>query len=47
MDAWRTVHALELPVWRNPTRASVATYTQRVAQKRYAQRWPQVRIIPC
>ncbi len=34
-------------VQRNPARVSIATYRQRVAQKRYAERWPQVRIIPC
>jgi len=34
-------------VRRNPARVSVATYRQRVAQKRYAERWPQVTIVPC
>lgn len=31
----------------NPTRASAATYRQRVAQKRYAARWPRVTVLPC
>ena len=34
-------------VRRNPARVSVATYRQRVAQKRFAERWPQVTIVPC
>lgn len=33
-------------VQRNPIRVSVATYRQRVAQKRYAERWPRVRVLP-
>lgn len=36
-----------LVVRRNPTRVSVATYRQRVAQKRYAERWPRVTVVPC
>jgi hypothetical protein len=32
-------------VQRNPSRVSVETYRQRVATKRYAQRWPHVTII--
>jgi uncharacterized protein len=32
-------------VRRNPSRVSVATYRERVASKRYAQRWPQVRVV--
>lgn len=32
-------------VQRNPVRVSVATYQQRVAQKRYAERWPRVKIV--
>ena len=32
-------------VRRNPVRASVETYRQRVASKRYAQRWPRVRVV--
>ncbi|KAF0815139.1 hypothetical protein IGB42_00216 [Andreprevotia sp. IGB-42] len=31
-------------IQRNPARVSVATYRQRLAQKRYAARWPQVSI---
>jgi hypothetical protein len=33
-------------VQRNPIRASVDTYRQRIIQKRYAARWPKVRIVP-
>jgi len=33
-------------VRRNPTRVSLPTYRQRIAQKRYAERWPKVRIVP-
>ena len=29
----------------NPARASLETYRQRVASKRYAQRWPRVTVI--
>ena len=32
-------------VRRNPARVSVQTYRERVAHKRYAQRWPSVRVI--
>jgi len=32
-------------VRRNPTRASVETYRERVAGKRWTQRWPRVRVI--
>jgi hypothetical protein len=32
-------------VQRNPSRVSVATYRERVASKRYPQRWPRVRVI--
>ena len=32
-------------VRRNPARASIETYRQRVAQKRYAERWPRVRVV--
>lgn len=32
-------------VRRNPARVSVETYRSRVAEKRYAQRWPHVRIV--
>ncbi|TDP60618.1 nucleotidyltransferase family protein [Roseateles toxinivorans] len=34
-------------VRRNPARVSIATYRQRVAQKRYAERWPRVRVEAC
>ena len=32
-------------VRRNPVRVSLDTYRERVAQKRYAERWPRVRVI--
>lgn len=32
-------------VRRNPLRVSVETYRQRLAQKRYAERWPLVRVM--
>ena len=32
-------------VRRNPARVSVQTYRERVASKRYAQRWPRVTIV--
>ncbi len=34
-------------VRRNPTRVSVETYRERIAQKGYALRWPGVRVVPC
>ena len=34
-------------VRRNPARVSVKTYRERVASKRYAQRWPRVTIVAC
>jgi hypothetical protein len=34
-------------VRRNPVRVSVETYQQRVAQKRYRERWPKVTVVPC
>ena len=34
-------------VRRNPVRVSVETYRQRVASKRYAQRWPRVTVMDC
>lgn len=44
-------HGLEdlfaMVVRRNPTRVSVETYRQRIAQKRYRERWPQVKVVPC
>ncbi len=33
-------------VRRNPRRVSLETYRQRVADKRYAERWPGVRVLP-
>ena len=33
-------------VQRNPTRVSVETYRQRVIEKRYAERWPKVTVLP-
>jgi len=32
-------------VRRNPIRVSIETYRQRVSQKRYAERWPRVRVL--
>mgnify|MGYP001560683288 CR=1 FL=1 len=32
-------------IQRNPRRVSLETYRQRVAQKRYAERWPNVRVL--
>ncbi len=44
-------HGLEdlfaIVVRRNPMRVSVETYRQRTAQKRYRERWPQVKVVPC
>jgi uncharacterized protein len=44
-------HGLEdlfaIIVRRNPTRVSIETYRQRVAQKRYAERWPRVKVVLC
>lgn len=44
-------HGLEdlfaITVRRNPTRVSIETYRERVAQKRYSERWPMVRVVPC
>jgi hypothetical protein len=44
-------HGLEdlfaVVVRRNPTRVSINTYRQRVAQKRYAERWPKATVVPC
>ncbi|WP_416763453.1 nucleotidyltransferase family protein [Roseateles sp. So40a] len=43
-------HGLEdlfaMVVRRNPTRASVRDFNDRTASKRYAERWPKVRIVP-
>jgi hypothetical protein len=35
----------ELVIRRNPARVSVATYEKRIADKRYTERWPRVRVI--
>jgi hypothetical protein len=44
-------HGLEdlfaMVVRRNPTRVSVETYRQRIAQKRYLERWPEVKVVHC
>lgn len=37
----------EMVVRRNPARVSVDTYRDRIKQKQYQQRWPQVTIVPC
>ena len=34
-------------VRRNPIRVSIDTYRERVELKRYAARWPKVRVVPC
>jgi len=34
-------------VRRNPARVSVETYRQRIASKRYTQRWPRVTVVDC
>ena len=39
-------YLLGMVVRRNPTRASVETYRDRIATKRYAQRWPRVTVVP-
>ncbi|WP_217283874.1 nucleotidyltransferase family protein [Pseudaquabacterium terrae] len=36
-----------MTVRRNPIRVSVDTYRQRCAAKRYAERWPRVRVLAC
>lgn len=52
-DSMRVIapHGLDdlfaLVVRRNPTRVSSDTYRQRVEQKRYAERWPGVKVVPC
>lgn len=44
-------HGLEdlflLVIRHNPERASVGTYRERLAQKRYSERWPKVTVVPC
>ena len=37
----------DIRVRRNPARVSVATYRLRVAEKRYAERWPRVSVVAC
>ena len=37
----------DIRVQRNPARVSVETYRLRVAEKRYAERWPRVSVIAC
>lgn len=34
-------------VRRNPERVSVKTHGERIASKRYAERWPLVTVVPC
>lgn len=34
-------------VRRNPARVSIETYRRRLAEKRYAERWPKVTVVPC
>ena len=52
-DSLRVIapHGLEdlfaIVVRRNPVRVSVETYRERVAQKRYPERWPRVKVVPC
>ena len=36
----------DMVVRRNPTRVSIETYRQRVIEKRYAERWPKVTVLP-
>ena len=36
----------DMVVRRNPTRVSTETYRQRVIEKRYAERWPKVAVLP-
>jgi uncharacterized protein len=36
----------DIVVRHNPVRASVETYRQRIEQKRYAERWPMVTVLP-
>ena len=36
----------DMMVRRNPTRVSIETYRQRVIEKRYAERWPKVTVLP-
>ena len=34
-------------VRRNPARVSIETNRQRIEQKRYSERWPNVKVVPC
>jgi uncharacterized protein len=36
-----------ITVRRNPTRVSIETYRRRVAERRYAERWPKVKVVAC
>jgi uncharacterized protein len=36
----------DIVVRHNPVRSSVETYRQRIEQKRYAERWPMVTVLP-
>ena len=36
----------DMVVRRNPKRVSIETYRQRVVEKRYAERWPKVNVVP-
>jgi hypothetical protein len=42
---WGLEDLFGLVVRRNPARVSLETYRQRTEQKRYAQRWPRVRVL--
>ena len=42
---WGLEDLFGITVRRNPTRVSLATYRQRVDQKRYSQRWPMVKVL--
>jgi uncharacterized protein len=36
-----------ITVRRNPARVSIETYRRRAEEKRYAERWPRVTVVPC
>ena len=42
---WGLEDLFGVTVRRNPTRVSLETYRQRVEEKRYSQRWPNVKVI--
>ena len=42
---WGLEDLFAVTVRRNPTRVSLETYRQRIEQKRYAQRWPMVKVV--